>query len=161
MKTGMKSKKIFLAMAFFASCLPGKVTAQSLVVWQKDGTKVIYSLDERPKTTFADANLVITTKSVTLTHSLSEVQRYTYIDIHSAGISNAYESDITFQQQGSNIVLKGLPLGCPVRVYAADGRLLQSHRSDSRNQMTVSLSRYPSGTYIISANRLNCKFQKP
>ena len=54
------------------------INAQTLVVWQKNGKKAYYSLDERPKTTFTATDLVITTHLVTVNYPLSNVLRYTY-----------------------------------------------------------------------------------
>ena len=56
----------------------GTTMAQRLVIWQKDGTKVSYDLDERPKTTFTTEDLVITTATATINYPLAKIQRYTY-----------------------------------------------------------------------------------
>ena len=51
---------------------------QRLVVLKKDGTKVFYDLVEKPKTTFSDGQLVVTTSQATAYYPLDEIVRYTY-----------------------------------------------------------------------------------
>ena len=44
---------------------------QRLVVWQKDGEKVVFDLSERPKTVFEGTDIVISTSTMTVRPSAS------------------------------------------------------------------------------------------
>ena len=137
----------------------GKACAQRLVIWQKDGSKVNYDLNEQPKTTFTKEDLVITTAAATISYPLSKIQRYTYEggtlsvrDIKADGISIMHDGDL--------IIVKGLTSGKAVTVYRVDGTQLLLQRSDGSDRMTISLSSFSAGVYIIKADEITYKFLK-
>lgn len=76
---------IVMLLALFNS---ESAQAQRLVIWQKDGSKFSYNLDEEPMTTFTATNLVITTKTTTISYPLSTIHRYTYEGVPS-GVDDA------------------------------------------------------------------------
>lgn len=133
--------------------------AQRLIIWQKDGSKVSYNLDEQPKTTFTSEDLVITTATSTISYPLAKIQRYTYEgaqlsvrDVKSQGISISHNGDL--------IIVKGMTSGKNVTVYSMDGVQLLSKLSDGAEQLSLSLSSLPMGAYIIKADEITYKFMK-
>ena len=133
--------------------------AQRLVIWQKDGSKVNYNLDEQPKTTFTAEDLVITTKTTTINYPLTKIQRYTYEggtlsvrDVKSEGISISHEGDL--------IIVKGLTTGKSVAVHRIDGSQLIAKRSDGSDRLTLFLERLPAGVYVIKADNITYKYLK-
>ena len=147
---------MILLMSMFCS---GTLHAQRLVIWQKDGSKVSYNLDEQPKTTFTTEDLVITTTTTTINYPLAKIQRYTYEggslsvrDIKADGISISHEGDI--------VIVKGLANGKSVTVYSIDGKQLLTKRSDGSDRLTLSLAKLPAGVYMIKADEITYKFLK-
>ena len=72
-------KKIIILLLAFASVLT--VAAKpiiNLAVYAKDGLKVWYALDEKPKITFTDTDLIITTKGVEVSYPLKDMARLIY-----------------------------------------------------------------------------------
>lgn len=137
----------------------GVTMAQRLIIWQKDGSKVSYNLDEQPKTTFTSEDLVITTATSTISYPLAKIQRYTYEgaqlsvrDVKSQGISISHNGDL--------IIVKGMTSGKNVTVYSMDGVQLLSKLSDGAEQLSLSLSSLPMGAYIIKADEITYKFMK-
>lgn len=137
----------------------GVTMAQRLIIWQKDGSKVSYNLDEQPKTTFTSEDLVITTATSTISYPLAKIQRYTYEgaqlsvrDVKSQGISISHNGDL--------IIVKGMTSGKNVTVYSMDGVQLLSKLSDGAEQLSLSLSSLPMGAYIIKADEISYKFLK-
>lgn len=156
MKTVLKTMAIILLLLIIGR---GTTMAQRLVIWQKDGSKVSYNLDERPKTTFTTDDLVITTATTTINYPLAKIQRYTYEggslsvrDIKADGISISHEGDI--------IIVKGLTTGKTVVVYSVDGKQLMAKRSDGSDSLTLSLAKLPAGVYMIKADEITYKFLK-
>ena len=133
--------------------------SQTLVIWQKDGSKVYYSLDEQPKTTFTTEDLVITTNSATINYPLAKIQRYTY-EGGSLGINDIKAQGVAISHHGEDIIVIGLPIGKSISIYSIDGKRLQSKQSDGSNRQTLSLNELPTGFYIIKAETINYKFMK-
>lgn len=147
---------IVLLLALFNS---ESAQAQRLVVWQKDGSKVSYDLDEVPMTTFTTTDLVITTKTATINYPLSTIHRYTYEGLLSS-VTNATADGISISHDGNNIIIKGLSSGKTAAVHSMDGIRLQANRSNGSDRLVLSLSQLPAGVYIIKADNITYKFTK-
>lgn len=133
--------------------------AQTLVIWQKDGSKVSYNLDEQPKTTFTTEYLVITTTTRSVNYPLSKIQRYTY-EGGSLSVHDVEVKGISVTQKEDEIIVDGLPAGKSASIFAVDGKLLLSKRSDGTSRLTLSLSKFPSGVYIVKAESVTYKITK-
>ena len=151
-------KKLLILLSLLLS-LPALAETQTLVVWQKDGQKVFYSLSDEPRTTFESGKLVITTDKVRVEYSLSDVVRYTYEGCFPEGIE-APVSGTGFKQRGDDICVYGLPKGTDVKLYSTSGVLLDSQCSDGQNALNFSLAGRPAGTYIVSYGDQSLKFIK-
>lgn len=130
-----------------------------LIIWQKDGSKVSYNLDEQPKTTFTTEYLVITTTTKTINYPLSQILRYTY-EGGSLSVHNIEVKGISVTQKEDEIIVDGLPAGKSATIFAVDGKQLLSKRSDGSNHITLSLSKLPSGVYIVKAEAVTYKITK-
>ena len=135
------------------------VKAQTLVIWQKDGSKAYYSLDELPKTTFTLDDLVITTNTSTINFPLQSILRYTY-EKGTVGIDNVTSQGISVIHRGNDIIVTGLPKGKTIAIYSVDGKALLSRLSDGNTRQTLSLDKIPTGVYVIKAETVNYKFMK-
>lgn len=156
----MKSKTIFtitILLLFLFNSEP--LYSQSLVIWQKDGTKVCYNLDESPKTTFTADDLVITTATTTINYLLSKIQRYTYEGAQ-LSVQNIKEQGVSISHNGDNIIVKGLSKGKSVTINRVDGIQLLAKRSDGSARLTLSLNSLPAGVYVIKADEITYKFLK-
>jgi len=156
MRLKLIATTVTMLLAIFGS---NSVCSQTLVVWQKDGSKVYYSLDEQPKTTFTIDDLVITTNSTTINYPLSKIQRYTY-EGGALGISNVSSDGIFISHRGDEIIVTGLPDGKSVTVYGVDGKALLLSHSDGSSCLSLSLSKLPTGVYVVKAETINYKFIK-
>lgn len=154
-------EKITTTIAILLLAILGSSTAksQTLVIWQKDGSKVYYSLDEQPKTTFTTENLVITTNNATINYPLSKIQRYTYEE-GSLGINNIKADGVVISHHHDVITITGLPKGKSIHIHSIDGKQLLSKQSDGSNRQVISLSQFPTGVYVIKAETVNYKFMK-
>ena len=156
----MKSKIAFVFAVLLAMLIDSQtVCAQRLVIWQKDGSKVSFNLDEQPKTTFTADNLVITTATSTLNYPLVKVQRYTY-EGGTLSVHELKSEGIVISHEGDNIIAKGLAIGSTVAIYRIDGTQLLTKCSDASDRVMLSLGSLPSGVYMIKAGEITYKFLK-
>lgn len=132
---------------------------QRLVVWMKNGERVLYDLEEQPKTTFANTDLIITTSSVSASYPLSQVLRYTY-ELSASGVESVKENDIRISQKGNDLVFEHLKSGADIRVYSLDGVLLDTKRAVGEQLTTVSLNDNPAGVYLIKVGNTTYKMVK-
>ena len=156
----MRYKIIIPFMALLMSILGlDTLQAQTLIILQKDGSKVYYNLDEQPITTFTTDELVITTSMASFSYPLASISRYTY-EGGALGISNTEAQGISISQNGDGIFVTGLPAGKSVTVYGVDGKPLLSKRSDGSNRLSLSISKLPVGVYVIKAETVTYKITK-
>jgi len=156
----MRSKTILtITILLFSLFFSETVCAQRLVIWQKDGIKVSYNLDERPKTTFTTEDLVITTASATISYPLAKIQRYTY-EGGALSVQDIKADGISISHEGDNVIVNGLANGKSVTVYSIDGKQLRAKRSDGSDSLTLSLANLPAGVYMIKADEITYKFLK-
>lgn len=132
---------------------------QRLVVWQKNGQKVFYDLEEEPHTTFAPGRLVITTSTLRMEYNLSEVLRYTY-EGGSESIVVPETDGTGFTQRGDDIAIHGLAEGAEALLYNLNGLLLDRAVSDGHSSLHFSLAARPAGTYIVKLGEQSIKFMK-
>ena len=68
---------IFLSISFTSLKANDKYIF-CISVHSKDGSNVLYALEEKPKITFTDVDLIITTKGLEVSYPLKEMARLTY-----------------------------------------------------------------------------------
>ena len=152
-------KSILTSVLFLTCGLVGHAENLTLVVWQKDGHKVYYQLNEQPKTTFTTNGLVITTHMMEVSYPLSAIQRYTYAT--TAGIDKARNNhDVEVSQNGTDVTFTNLKAGSEIRIYGTDGALLDVQSAKENSVSEVSLASYPTGVYILKVNDVTYKIMK-
>lgn len=84
----MKTRRMLLALCLLVGTLTAAAQSDSpkLVVWQKNGEKVVFDLDKLPETTFGGGVLTIKTTTATVAYQLSNILRYTYENVKETGV---------------------------------------------------------------------------
>ena len=155
-------KRIILASLFFVFCheVMADDSKTQLVVWQTDGSCVFYSLDEYPKTTFSNDNLVITTTNISVEYPMAKIARYTY-DSSTNGIDKKrIHKGIIVKQTGNELIISNLPKGGKVSVFTVDGKLINSIQSAGQELIQLPLRQLTKGTYIIKTDDITYKILK-
>ena len=112
-------KKIIILLLAFASVLT--VAAKpiiNLAVYAKDGLKVWYALDEKPKITFTDTDLIITTKGVEVSYPLKDMARLIYENKEVTGIKKLHDDKVLFTLDGESIIFPCLKIKDIVSLHA-------------------------------------------
>lgn len=157
MKMKLLTQAFLLTMFLLSST---ELCAQTLVVWQKNGQKAYYSLDERPKTTFTATDLFISTHMLTINYPLANVLRYTYES--ATGIDDISDNQgLSMSEDGADLILRNVKKDATVSVYSVGGKLISQQSADGNPLMTISLRRYPSGVYVIKHDDVSYKIVKP
>ena len=87
--------------------------------------------------------------------------RYTYEgEIPNVDGMKLKPGEIRFFQGKDKMAFDGLPNGQNISVYSLDGKLLKTQTSHSGQQTVISLTSYPTGTYIVKVGDATYKFQK-
>jgi hypothetical protein len=129
-----------------------------LQVWQANGKVLNISLNEEPRTTYSDGQLIITTTKTTVTFPLEQVVKYTYTD--ATGISSPEAVGSKVSADGESITFTGLKPNTPVYLYTVAGQLVSTVTATGQSKTTVSVSGFPVGVYVVKANGVTFKITK-
>lgn len=158
----MKQRLILFLLSLFALGAWAQQTGPRLVVWQKNGEKVYFQLDDLPETTFEDGLLVIKCQGqAAVQYQLENVLRYTYENVVSAIDLQPNERSVMLNRQGDTVTLQNLPAGTIARLYAANGALLETAEANSGQPLTLSVSQRPAGVYLVKVGNQTIKLLKP
>ena len=151
-------RKILL-LILVSVCTMTKADEKVLQIWQSDGQVMNISLNEEPKTTYADGNLVITTNKTTITFPLEKVKKYTYTTL-ADGISTIPTMKAAFSKDGETLTFTNVKPNSIILLYNMAGQLLRKIDSGKDGKVTLSVSVFPTGVYVIKANGATYKITK-
>ena len=146
-------------MAFVSLSAIAAEQTINLAVCTKDGSKILYALEEKPKITFTETELVITTKGIEVSYALSDMNLFTYEKGETTGITNLYDG-ASFKLDGESIVFSKLKAKDIVSLYSINGTLVFKKTVTTDGEYAVSLNDIKTGVYIIKVNGLTYKFMK-
>lgn len=152
-------RKLLLAMFIGAFATMAKAEDRVLKVLQTDGQVTTISLNDEPRTTYADGNLVITTSQTTITYPLEKVRRYTYESL-ATGISTKPSLKTEMSQNGEALTFTGLKSGETIMLYNTAGQILRRINSEKEGATTVSVADLPAGVYVVKLNDVTYKITK-
>lgn len=138
-----------------------------LVVWMHEGGYVTYPLDEHPIITYADEQILVSTPWNSVTYSHAQVRKFTLTDTDTPQDDTPKDDDTVIssigsdlRNQGDAIVFSACTPGEHVGVYDASGRLLHSYAIGADGNLTLSLSAYGRGVYVVKMKSITYKFIK-
>lgn len=158
----MEIKLRLLLSLMFCICIVAKAenNLTHLVVWAKDGTKKAYALAEKPKVTFTETELVITTKGVEVDYPLENMARFTYEDDSPDAITNLQTDELSFKLDGESLLFPALKANSTVSVYTLKGTLVFKKTVCQNGEYAFPLSNLNAGVYMVNVNGLTYKIMK-
>lgn len=158
----MRTRLIFLILLSisFASLKANDKCALCISVHSKDGSNVLYALEEKPKITFTDVDLIITTKGAEFSYPLKDMARLTYKNKEVTDIKKLYDDKASFTLDGESIIFPCLKAKDIVSLCAINGTLIFKKFISTDGEYAFSLSDMKSGVYIVSINELTYKIAK-
>jgi hypothetical protein len=164
MKQLRRVTRALVALILCAVSLPSMAQSDSpkLVVWQKNGDKVVFDLDKLPETTFGGGVLTIKTTTATVAYQLSNILRYTYENVKETGVElQPADRSIKINERGDEVVFRNLKPGSVVTLYDLRGQLLEQRKAESLSPLTISVQNRPGGVYIVKSDNETIKLMKP
>jgi len=135
-------------------------TVTSLILLLKDGTTQTFELATQPVITVAGTELKILANNADVSIPLTDVVRYTFQKRSTTGIDEADSNREAIDYNDGVLTLSGLKAGTAVRLFAIDGKLIQTHTVLHDGTYRHSLSTLQKGVYIVKANHTSYKILK-
>lgn len=155
----MKRKILLLLLPLISVMAIANEPITQLVIWAKDGTKVAYALEENPKITFTESELVIKTNSIEINYELDKMLRFTYEDGILSGITDL-KSNGAFIFQDEALFFPSLSANSTVSVYSLNGTLVFKKTVQETSGYAFPLSNLGTGVYMVTVNGLTYKIIK-
>lgn len=156
----MKSKLLLFLLLGFSIFAWAENNPTNLVVWAKDGTKVAYALAEKPKVTFTETDLVITSNGIEVNYNLENMARFTYEDNTATAITNLQTNESPFKLTGESLLFPALKENSTVSVYSLNGTLVFKKTVRQNGEYAFPLSNLNAGVYMVNVNGLTYKIVK-
>lgn len=158
----MRTRLIFLLLLSisFASLKANDRYTLCISVHSKDGSNVLYALEEKPKITFTDVDLIITSTGIQVSYPLKDMARLTYENKEVTGIKKIHDDKVSFTHDGESIIFPCLKAKDIVSLYAINGTLIFTKNISTDGEYAFSLSDIEKGVYIVKVNSLTYKIMK-
>lgn len=130
-----------------------------LVIWSKDGTKVVYALAEKPKMTFVENELVVKTNNIEVNYNLDNMSRFTYDSGDITGITNL-KTERPFSIQGEALIFPTLSANSTISIYSLNGSIVFKKKVRNIGEYAFPLSSIAAGIYMVNVNGLTYKIVK-
>lgn len=150
----MKTRLLLVLLSFFCLSAMADEPKTQLVVWAKDGTKVAYALAEKPKVTFTETDLVITSQGVEVSYTLENMARFTYESNDGFAIINLQTDESPFKLTDESLLFPALKANSNVSVYALNGALVFKKTVRQDGEYAFPLSNLNAGVYMVNVNGL-------
>ena len=157
----MKRKFVTLLLPLITLLATASEFQKKLVVWTKDGTQVMYALNEKPKVTFTETDMVIATDYLEANYAIENIVRFTYeSDEKPTSIEDLETTNTPFVYDGEFILFSSLKTNSIISIYALNGTLVFNKTVQTAGQFCIPLSKLRSGVYLVSVNGLTYKIAK-
>jgi len=156
----MKTKLLTILLSLVCLSATADKPKTQLVVWAKDGTKVAYALAEKPKITFTETDLVITTNGIEVNYALERMARFTYEDGEETAIRDLKTGEVSFKQDGESLLFPNLKANSTISVLSLNGMLVFQKTVHRNGEYALPLSNLNAGVYLVNVNGLTYKIIK-
>lgn len=127
-----------------------------LVVWQKDGSVVLFNLTETPKVTY-EADKVIVTGSSVVEFKFQAISKMTY-DLPTVDVKwPAVKAERPFRNNGETITFLPADKDMHVKIVLINGMVVNEFVVRKDDTYTLSLNAYPDKLYLINVNGVTYK----
>ena len=122
-----------------------------LVIWSKDGSKVVYALEDKPILTFADGYLHIKTQKAKMSYAIDKLLRFTHEKTKVRSLTHL-KSDKSFRLSSEGLIFPALPENSKVSVLAKGGKVVWEKIVGTSGEYALPFSDLPSGEYEVRVN---------
>ncbi|MBR6638762.1 MAG: T9SS type A sorting domain-containing protein [Muribaculaceae bacterium] len=158
----MSFKRFYFVVLTFVLFAIGQVNASdklyNFVVWASSGEQIKFALTENPKVSHDGVNLVVTTTETSVSYNAANVTKFTIEEL--SGVDKVEQNQAEIVNNGNAIYLSGFDMNAVVVISDISGKNVYSGNTDENGELTIDLSAYAAGIYVVSTNSINCKFIK-
>lgn len=163
-------KKVFFLRRAFSSlsllALALAANAEVLIVeHNKENSqlteKISYDLGDKPILTFSGENLFVKTNIASAEFPIGSVVRYYFAESDPSGLAKAQSEGMGYlyvTEEGVRLV--GFEPSVSVSLFAANGQLLQEHKTSAEGSLEISLGGQPQGVYLVKFKTTTIKVIK-
>lgn len=148
---------VMVAMAFANPNDDHDIT--HLVVWHKDGSKVLFSLVETPKITYEGEKVVIESSS-SVEYEFQSIRKMTYSSESVEGIGDLIvKTEKPFINNGETITFLPAEEDMHVRIVLMNGMVVKDFVVRQHEISSISLYSLPEKLYMINVNGVTYKIK--
>ena len=130
----------------------------NLVLWRKDGSKIVFSLEEKPRIEFRGDKVVFTTPSLSGEYDFEDIIKFTYSNEMPSGIQTiALQTEMTFKTGNGCLTFLPSDKSMNVSIVTANGIVMKSFTVEANTPTSVSLGDMPQGVYLVQVNGVTYK----
>lgn len=153
-----KTKKLCLALICCFSVFAGTkaFAIDNLVFEMKDGSKIIFVLENHPEFTVQGNNLVATDKSgKSQTIALDKIASYEVQENNTLNGIEQPTAGVATKPVYANghVYYEGLKEATVVRVIAINGQEMEAYKAPANGRVDIDLTKLAKGIYIIQAGK--------
>ena len=155
-------KGILLTLLLSVLCLTGAAKSDftHLVIHAKDGTKVAYALENKPKVTFSETDLIISADNVNVAYPLQDMATIVYETGIESGIIDLQTEEPLFQLVGETLLFHAQNTINTISIYSISGNNILTKTIPQDVEYAFPLSQLTYGVYIVKLNGLTYKIVK-
>lgn len=152
-------KKIIFILSLMVCTMAAQAQyTKSLKIWKADGSSVLINLSRSLVITFDNGQMTAADGKQQLSFALDDLKMEYSTQQAATAIDAVSQKDDKPIVENGTITFRNLAEGQQVRVYAADGRLLQTIATQDGNAR-VFLESLPQGICIVKAGSYSLKYQ--
>lgn len=127
-----------------------------LVVWQKDGSVVLFNLTETPKVTYKADKVIVTASSV-VEFKFQAISKMTY-DLPTVDVKwPTQKAERPFRNNGETITFLPADKDMHVKIVLVSGMVVKEFVVRKDDTYTLSLMAFPDKLYLVNVNGVTYK----
>lgn len=138
---------------------PSVPANMNLVVWHKDGSKVLFSLADPPKVTYGDS-LVTIQAATTVEYAFQSIRKMTFGTEEVVGINELKaKPERPFSSDGETVSFLSADRDLRVTIVRLNGVVVKDFMVKRSEQSSLSLRSLPTGVYLLNVNGVTYKIK--
>lgn len=152
-------KKTLLCILGVLCALTAFAKLDYLVIWHKDGTKVLFKLLDKPKVCYT-GDIVTIHAGSTIEYSFQAIRKMTFVN-EGDDVISALESvtERPFATNGQTVSFQPSVNDLHVRIVSLNGMVLKDFMVRHGEHSRFSFHPYPAGVYLLNINGVTYKIK--
>lgn len=155
----MKQLLTFLFAVAWMSCSFSLFAAsQAINLRLKTGEVITCTINRHPQITYGENQVRLTSETLDVEYPVSEIDRLYFTG--SSDLQSVAADRGEMKNAEGRLTFSGYAPGSLIRVVTVSGQVLVAEKTDEQGSLSIDLSAYPQGIYLINANGTTYKIVK-